>query len=148
MTYLKILATICVILAIGNPCFSADQNISFTKDEFRKMNLNKNVLTMDRDSSIFLHSLAMLKSGNGHEVEEFMEYQLDEIVIAAWKFKEEMNKKQQDRIMNFLHSIKSYRKEHPRDPNRKIDPTVFSQYFAEFDETYAERADKILGSIN
>lgn len=146
--YMKILLAVCVILVIGNPCFSADKNISFTKDEFRKMKLNKDVLTMDRDSSVFLHSLALLKSGNSHEVEKFMEYQLDEIIIAAWKFKKEMNEKQQGKIMNFLHSIKSYRQEHPRNPNRKVDPTVFSQYFVEFDESYAERADKILDGLN
>jgi hypothetical protein len=129
-------------------CFSADGEITFTKEALRERNLNINFLTMDRDSSVFLHSLSLLNSGNSQDVANYMEYQLDEIIIAAWTFKDEFTEKRQMQTIDFLRQIKVYRELHPRDPSTQIDPTEFSKYFGEFDPSYAERADNILESIN
>jgi F0F1-type ATP synthase gamma subunit len=112
------------------------------------MSLTKNFLFMVRDSSVLLHSLAEMESGNTHLVQNFMEYQLDEIIIAALNFKDEFTAKKQCQTMEFLKQIKAYRAEHPRDPNMQINPPNFSEYYTEFDPSYAKRADLILEAIH
>jgi len=147
MAYAKALVVFFFLVAFVSPCYSSEETITLTRDQYRRLMLSQNLFLMDRDSSLFLYSLGLLKSGNSQEVANFMDYQLDEIIVAAWKFKDELSEKQQEKIDKFLHDIKAYRQEHPRDPDAQVDPTLFSKYYIEFDKTYAERADKILESI-
>jgi len=147
MTNAKALAVFFFLVAFASPCYSSEETITLTKEQYRQLQFNQNFFLMARDGSVFLHSLVLLKSGNSQEVENFMDYQLDEIIIAAWKFKGELSEKQQEKIDKFLHDIKAYRQQHPRDQDTQVDPTLFSEYYIEFDKTYAERADKILESI-
>jgi len=146
MKVLRVVVAVCCLLIMSNPSYSAGKE-SYTKQEFEKIRFTQQVLILDRDSSVFLHSLNLIKSGNSHELEKFMEYQLDEIIIAAWKFKKEMSPKQEKRTMDFLQEIKEYRTKYPRDKTMKVDPTKFTNFFGPFDDSYAERADKILDNI-
>lgn len=143
---LKLLATIALLLFLWTPCYSKDQK-SFSQHQLAQVKFNYNVLMMARDSSIYLHSLRLLKNGGSAEVANFMEYQLDEIVCSAWKFMGEMNPSQKKLTMGFLHEIKQHRAQHPRPEDMRVDPTKFSKYFEPFNASYAVRADKILQDL-
>ena len=148
MTFLKMLAPITILLLLANPCFSSNEE-AISRELHRQTLFNQTVLTLDRDSSVFLYSLSVLKKEcAGEEVVNFMEYKLDEIVCAADKFMNKMNPLQQKIAVRFLNEIKEYRAKHPRQEGSQIDPTKFSEYFEPFNKTFARRADKILGSLN
>jgi hypothetical protein len=102
---------------------------------------------MERDASMFLHSLVLMKAGNGVDVQNFMEHKIDEIVCAAWEQQEKMTPGQKKRVMTFLQEIKAYRAKHPRVAGTVVDPEQFSKYFMPFDASYAQRADTILASL-
>ena len=148
MTFLKMIAPIGILLLLTNPCFSSNKEY-ISKQLHQQTLFNHSVLNMARDTSVFLHSLGVLRQENaGVEVVNFMEYQLDEIVCAAEKFTDKMNPPQKKLTLKFLNEIKEYRTKYPRQKNIQIDPTKFSNYFEPFNNSYAERADKTLGALN
>jgi len=148
MVFIKSIAVLILLLLAANPCFSSSEEL-ITKEQHNQTLFNFNILNMDRDASVFLHSLKVLRQEiAGTEVANFMEYQLDEIVCAADKFMEEMNPHQKKLTLNFLKDIKEYRAKYPRSKNIRVDPTKFSNHFEPFNESYAERADRILATLN
>lgn len=148
MQFLKMIVAIGFLLLLINPCFSSNEEY-ISKDLHQATLFSQNVLNMDRDTSVFLHSLSVLRAENaGAEVVHFMEYQLDEIVCAAGQFIDEMSPSQKKSTLKFLREIKEYRTKYPRQRNVRIDPTKFSKYFEPFNKSYADRADKILAALN
>lgn len=146
MAFQKILTSIGILLFLTNPCFSSDDEY-VSKELYQQTIFNHSILNIARDSSVFLHSLKILRQENaGAEVANFMEYQLDEIVCAIEKFDNKMNPSHKKLTQNVLSDIKKYRAEYPRNKPIEIDPTKFSKYFGPFDKTYAERAGEILAT--
>jgi len=148
MAFVKSIAVLILLLLVATPCFSSSEEL-ITREQHNQTLFNFNILNMDRDTSVFLHSLRVLRQENaGTEVANFMEYQLDEIVCAADKFMGEMNPYQKKLTLKFLKNIKEYRAKYPRSKIIRVDPTKFSNYFEPFNESYAERADRILATLN
>ena len=139
----KAIVIASILLLSSLPAFA-----SSGRDDLKKQTqLSSNVLYMDRDAAMFLHSLALMKSGDVMGVQKFMEYKLDEIVCAAWEQLDEMNPGQKKRTMAFLQEIKAYRAENPRVAGTIVDPEQFSKFFMPFDPSCAQRADAILAGL-
>jgi hypothetical protein len=139
----KAIVIASVLLISSLPAFAASE-----QDDLRKQaQLNGNVLYMERDASMFLHSLVLMKAGDGMDVQNFMEHKIDEIVCAAWEQQDKMTPGQKKRVMAFLQEIKAYRAKNPRVAGTVVDPEKFSKYFMPFDATAAQRADATLAGL-
>jgi hypothetical protein len=143
MSLHKTIIVASFLLIVSLPAFAASSQEAAQDQK----TFNHNVLSMDRDASVFLHSLALLKAENGKDVQNFMEYKLDEIVCAAWEMQEKMNPSQKKQTMAFLQEIKAYRAKNPRVAGMTVDPQKFSEYYEPFNSSYAQRADEILAGL-
>jgi len=139
MKFQKVIIAASFLLIVNLPAFAASDN------ETLKFNLG--FQHMDIDASEYLYSLALLNENDEQEVKRFMEYKLDMIVCEAWENQEKMNPSQKKRTMAFLQEIKAYRAKNPRTAGTIVDPQKFYKYFEPFDSNYAQRADKILASL-
>jgi hypothetical protein len=132
-----------VLLLSSLPALAASGQDNLQK----QTKINNNVLYMDRDAAMFLHSLVLMKAGDGMGVQNFMEYKLDEIVCAAWEQLDELNPGQKKWTMEFLQEIKAYRAKNPRDGGTIVDPQKFYKNFEPYSASFSQRADEILAKL-
>lgn len=135
------------LLLVGTTLLLAKVSLAETgneKDLARRVTFNYGILQTVKDSEVFLYILNELHNGNPDNVERFIEYQLDEMVVGLSQKMDKCNAYQKIQSHAALQKIMQYRMEYPRNFEEKSNPPSVSQFLMEENSDIPIQANEIL----